>query len=52
MTYTESSIIKSANQNNSLPNFITESQPPVTEADMVQAVRTLLLGLGENPDRV
>ncbi|AFZ55378.1 GTP cyclohydrolase I FolE [Cyanobacterium aponinum UTEX 3222] len=51
MTYTESSIIKSANQNNSLPNLITESQPPVTEADMIQAVRTLLLGLGENPDR-
>lgn len=51
MTYTESSIIKSANHNNSLPNLITESQPPVTEADMIQAVRTLLLGLGENPDR-
>jgi GTP cyclohydrolase IA len=49
MTYTESSIIKSVNH--SLPNFITESQPPVTEADMVKAVRTLLLGLGENPDR-
>ncbi|WP_390091417.1 GTP cyclohydrolase I FolE [Geminocystis herdmanii] len=28
-----------------------ESQPPVTEAQMIQAVRTLLLGLGENPDR-
>ncbi|BAQ62551.1 GTP cyclohydrolase I type 1 [Geminocystis sp. NIES-3708] len=51
MTYTGSSIIKSANHNNSFPNLITESQPPVTEADMVQAVRTLLLGLGENPDR-
>lgn len=27
------------------------SQPTVTEADMLQAVRTLLIGLGENPDR-
>lgn len=51
MTYTESSIIKSANQNRSLPNLVMESQPPVTEAQMIQAVRTLLLGLGENPDR-
>ncbi|MGI0479692.1 GTP cyclohydrolase I FolE [Geminocystis sp. CENA526] len=49
MTYTESSLIKSANS--FVPNLITESQPPVTEADMIQAVRTLLLGLGENPDR-
>ncbi len=51
MTYTESSIIKSANQNHFLPNLVMESQPPVTEAQMIQAVRTLLLGLGENPDR-
>ncbi|NEP89662.1 MAG: GTP cyclohydrolase I FolE [Okeania sp. SIO2C2] len=40
-----------------IPEFIstdelkTESQPPVTEAEMIQAVRTLLIGLGENPDR-
>jgi GTP cyclohydrolase I len=34
-----------------LPKFITESQPPVSEEDMLQAVRTLLLGLGEDPDR-
>ncbi len=34
-----------------LPKLITQSQPPVTEEDMRQAVRTLLLGLGENPDR-
>jgi GTP cyclohydrolase IA len=27
------------------------SVPPVTEAEMVQAVRTLLIGLGEDPDR-
>ncbi|NES69589.1 MAG: GTP cyclohydrolase I FolE [Okeania sp. SIO2D1] len=29
----------------------TKSQPNVTEAEMIQAVRTLLIGLGENPDR-
>ncbi|MTJ08624.1 MULTISPECIES: GTP cyclohydrolase I FolE [unclassified Anabaena] len=29
----------------------TQQQPTVTEADMRQAVRTLLIGLGENPDR-
>jgi len=51
MTYTESSIIKDIHRNNSLPNLVMESQPSVTEADMVKAVRTLLLGLGENPDR-
>ena len=27
------------------------SYPPVSEDEMVQAVRTLLIGLGENPDR-
>jgi GTP cyclohydrolase I len=30
---------------------ITEPQSPVSEAEMMQAVRTLLLGLGEDPDR-
>ncbi|MCL2934501.1 MAG: GTP cyclohydrolase I FolE, partial [Trichodesmium sp. MAG_R03] len=40
-----------------VPDFVstndlkTKSQPPVTEAEMMQAVRTLLIGLGENPDR-
>ncbi|MBD2437785.1 GTP cyclohydrolase I FolE [Nostoc sp. FACHB-110] len=29
----------------------TQQLPKVTEAEMVQAVRTLLIGLGENPDR-
>jgi GTP cyclohydrolase IA len=29
----------------------TESKSPVSEAEMQQAVRTLLLGLGEDPDR-
>jgi GTP cyclohydrolase I len=28
-----------------------QQQPTVTEAEMMQAVRTLLIGLGENPDR-
>jgi GTP cyclohydrolase IA len=32
-------------------SVITESQPPVSEAEMRQAVRTLLIGLGEDPDR-
>ncbi|MBW4642356.1 MAG: GTP cyclohydrolase I FolE [Goleter apudmare HA4340-LM2] len=29
----------------------TQQLPTVTEAEMMQAVRTLLIGLGENPDR-
>ncbi|NEQ29005.1 MAG: GTP cyclohydrolase I FolE, partial [Microcoleus sp. SIO2G3] len=29
----------------------TESQPLVSEAQMQQAVRTLLIGMGEDPDR-
>ncbi|MBC1223087.1 GTP cyclohydrolase I FolE [Nostoc sp. UCD121] len=29
----------------------TQHLPTVTEAEMAQAVRTLLIGLGENPDR-
>ncbi|WP_353931302.1 GTP cyclohydrolase I FolE [Okeanomitos corallinicola TIOX110] len=29
----------------------TQQQPKVTEAEMMQAVRKLLIGLGENPDR-
>jgi GTP cyclohydrolase IA len=29
----------------------TQQQTSVTEAEMMQAVRTLLIGLGENPDR-
>ncbi|MBD2136348.1 GTP cyclohydrolase I FolE [Anabaena sp. FACHB-1237] len=32
-------------------SFSNHQQPTVTEADMMQAVRTLLIGLGENPDR-
>src|SRR5512147_2047473 len=37
--------------NPTLPKLITESHPRVTEEEMRQAVRTLLLGLGEDPDR-
>jgi GTP cyclohydrolase IA len=29
----------------------TQQQPQVTESEMMQAVRTLLIGLGEDPDR-
>lgn len=29
----------------------TQGEPVVSEAEMIQAVRTLLLGLGENPNR-
>ena len=34
-----------------LPKLTTTQQPPVSEEEMRQAVRTLLLGLGEDPDR-
>lgn len=51
MTFTQSPVIQTSETQDKLPNLVTESQPPVTEADMVKAVRTLLLGLGENPDR-
>ncbi len=47
MTFTQSPIVK----DNKLPSLVTKSQPQVTEEEMVQAVKTLLLGLGENPDR-
>jgi GTP cyclohydrolase IA len=36
---------------NQLINSESPSQPPVSEAEMRQAVRTLLIGLGEDPDR-
>jgi GTP cyclohydrolase IA len=32
-------------------SLLTESRSPVSEAEMQQAVRTLLLGMGEDPDR-
>ena len=34
-----------------ISSLSNQQQPIVTEADMMQAVRTLLIGLGENPDR-
>ncbi|MEA5581669.1 GTP cyclohydrolase I FolE [Nodularia harveyana UHCC-0300] len=34
-----------------LSSVNAEQQPKVTEAEMMQAVRTLLIGLGEDPDR-
>lgn len=37
--------------NLSLPKLVTEAHDAVTEEEMRQAVRTLLLGLGEDPDR-
>ncbi|EGJ35717.1 MULTISPECIES: GTP cyclohydrolase I FolE [Moorena] len=37
--------------NRKLPKLNTIQQPLVSEEEMRQAVRTLLLGLGENPDR-
>ncbi|MGK7879089.1 MAG: GTP cyclohydrolase I FolE [Crocosphaera sp.] len=36
---------------NKLPSLTTTQHPPVSEEEMRQAVRTLLLGLGEDPDR-
>ncbi|MEB3312180.1 MAG: GTP cyclohydrolase I FolE [Snowella sp.] len=38
-------------QSPSLPKLITTGESPVSEQEMLQAVRTLLLGLGEDPDR-
>ena len=37
--------------NDVLPSLSTQPQPTVSEAEMMQAVRTLLIGLGEDPDR-
>ena len=34
-----------------LPSLETKAQPVVSEEEMRQAVRTLLIGLGEDPDR-
>ncbi|MDH6055958.1 GTP cyclohydrolase I FolE [Umezakia ovalisporum] len=34
-----------------LSSFVAQKRPKVTEAEMMQAVRTLLIGLGEDPDR-
>jgi len=34
-----------------LSSLSKQNQPPVTEAEMMEAVRTLLIGLGEDPNR-
>ncbi|AFZ47374.1 GTP cyclohydrolase I [Cyanobacterium stanieri PCC 7202] len=51
MTFTQSSIKKTVGEKNQLPSLVTEAQPQVSEAEMIEAVKTLLIGLGENPDR-
>lgn len=49
MTLSISPVLNSADQ--VVSSISTQQQPKVTEAEMMQAVRTLLIGLGENPDR-
>ena len=49
MTVLISSVVNSADQ--VVSSLSTQQKPKVTEAEMMQAVRTLLIGLGENPDR-
>lgn len=51
MTLAKSKAIFHNDDYNHFPEVITEPQSPVSEAEMMQAVRTLLLGLGEDPDR-
>jgi GTP cyclohydrolase IA len=51
MTLAKSQPIIDHDDYNHFPEVITEHQSPVSEAEMLQAVRTILLGLGEDPDR-
>lgn len=51
MTLAKSKAIFDNDGYNHFPEVITEPQSPVSEAEMIQAVRTILLGLGEDPDR-
>ena len=51
MTFTKSEQNQLNKIDNKLPKLTTKQQPPVSEEEMRQAVRTLLLGLGEDPDR-
>ena len=51
MTLAKSKAIFDNDDYNHFPEVITEPNSPVSEAEMMQAVRTLLLGLGEDPDR-
>ncbi|CCI18999.1 GTP cyclohydrolase 1 2 [Microcystis aeruginosa PCC 9807] len=50
MTLAKSKAIFDNDDYNHFPEVITEPKSPVSEAEMMQAVRTLLLGLGEEPD--
>ena len=51
MTLAKSKAIFHNDDYNHFPEVITEPKSPVSEAEMMQAVRTLLLGSGEDPDR-
>jgi GTP cyclohydrolase IA len=51
MTLSKSEANQINNTNYKLPQLTTTQQSPVSEEEMRQAVRTLLLGLGEDPDR-
>ncbi|OUC14790.1 MAG: GTP cyclohydrolase I FolE [Alkalinema sp. CACIAM 70d] len=51
---TESSIERSLVEptaDSAIAALKTQAHPPVSDAEMMQAVRTLLIGLGEDPDR-
>ena len=51
MTLTKSQLNQIDYTDNKLPKLNTRQQPPISDEQMCQAVRTLLLGLGEDPDR-
>ncbi|ARI79359.1 MAG: GTP cyclohydrolase I FolE [Microcystis wesenbergii TW10] len=51
MTLAKSKAIFDNDDYNHFPEVITEPKSPVSEFEMMQAIRTLLLGLGEDPDR-
>ena len=51
MTLAKSESNQVKKNDNKLLKLTTTQQPPVSEEEMRQAVRTLLLGLGEDPDR-
>ena len=51
MTLAKSEPNRDKKIDNKLPKLNTTQKPPVSEEEMRQAVRTLLLGLGEDPDR-
>jgi GTP cyclohydrolase I len=51
MTLSKSEANQINNTNYKLPQLTTTQESPVSEEEMRQAVRTLLLGLGEDPDR-